>query len=83
MQPEKWNKETAIAKKVRLLLIEEFYSGTIPLFDTLQFISDGEAIFICQEMGVEDESLEREVEQRLKEGKAYTYFHMMKVCNEI
>ena len=75
--------EAAIAKRVHQLLMEEFHSGTIPLFDSLQFISEGEVLFICQEMGVEDASLEREVEQRYKEGRPYTYFHMMKICNEI
>ena len=72
------DREKAIAEKVRLLLMEEFYSGTIPLFDSLQFISEDEVIFICQEMGVEDESLEDEMKQRHKGGRAFTYFSMQR-----
>ena len=76
-------KEIAIAQKVRHVLMEEFYSGTIPLFDTLQFKYGEELIFICQEMGVEDSALETEIESRIKAGQCYTYFNLMKVCNEV
>ena len=77
------DREKAIADKVHLLLMEDFFSGTIPLFDTLYLISNGEVIFICMEMGVEDESLEKEIERRCSEGKAFTYFNMIKIFNEI
>ena len=76
-------REKAIAQKVRELLMEDFYSGTIPLYDSLQFSSEDELVFICLEMGVEDDPLEQEIESRIKCRRGFKYFELMKVCNEV
>ena len=63
--------------------MEEFYSGTISLYDTLHFSYKEDLIFICQETRLKDESIEQDIKRRIKHGMAYTYFNLMKVLNEI
>ena len=76
-------KEVMMTEWVNSLLQGDFYGGTIPIFDTLEFTHNSELIFIGQEMRAEDESLEADIKQKIKLGMAYTYLNLMKVCNEI